>query len=360
MKIAIYSICKNESQFVKRFTDSLTDADAIIVADTGSTDDTLARFADTQATVYSIGVHPWRFDTPRNTALSLVPTDFDVCIKMDLDEVMRPGWRELIEKYWQPGTSRLRYFMGDAWNGDVCTTQYPKSDIHSRRGYFWRYPCHESLVWIAPEEEVVRSAPGLVIEHRQDRNKARSTYLPLLKLAVAENPGPRHWFWLGREYAYAENWPECEAAMQQVIAIADSWELERAWAMRFIGNAYDARDDKKNAAKWYLRACAEAPDQREPWMHLANHHQICGQWKEGYAAALRGLAIQNRPSHYLIEAKWWGAAAYDLAAVCAWKTDNPEVAKRYIAAAVKLDPTNPRLRNTARRLGAVIEEATDG
>ena len=41
MKIAVYAISKNESHFVKRFCDSAKDADFILIADTGSTDNTV-------------------------------------------------------------------------------------------------------------------------------------------------------------------------------------------------------------------------------------------------------------------------------------------------------------------------------
>ena len=41
MKIAVYAISKNESQFVERFCKSAVDADLIVIADTGSTDNTV-------------------------------------------------------------------------------------------------------------------------------------------------------------------------------------------------------------------------------------------------------------------------------------------------------------------------------
>lgn len=36
MKIAVYTICKNESAFVDRWVDSMSEADGIYVLDTGS------------------------------------------------------------------------------------------------------------------------------------------------------------------------------------------------------------------------------------------------------------------------------------------------------------------------------------
>lgn len=34
MKIIVYAICKNESKFVNRWMDSMTEADAVVVLDT--------------------------------------------------------------------------------------------------------------------------------------------------------------------------------------------------------------------------------------------------------------------------------------------------------------------------------------
>jgi len=98
MKIAIYAISKNEEEFVKRFYESAKNADLVLIADTGSTDNTVSLARSLGITVHDIAVKPWRFDKARDTALNLIPGDFDVCISLDLDEVMEPGWREEIER----------------------------------------------------------------------------------------------------------------------------------------------------------------------------------------------------------------------------------------------------------------------
>lgn len=38
MKIVVYAICKNEEQFVDRWMDSMSEADEIVVLDTGSSE----------------------------------------------------------------------------------------------------------------------------------------------------------------------------------------------------------------------------------------------------------------------------------------------------------------------------------
>ena len=41
-KVCVYAICKNEAKFVERWYNSMKEADAIYVLDTGSTDNTVS------------------------------------------------------------------------------------------------------------------------------------------------------------------------------------------------------------------------------------------------------------------------------------------------------------------------------
>ena len=98
-KICVYAIAKNEEKFVRRWVESMSEADEIIVLDTGSTDRTTELLSEYEKVrVYSETVSPWRFDTARNLSLSKVPQDADYCVCTDLDEVFDKGWREKLEK----------------------------------------------------------------------------------------------------------------------------------------------------------------------------------------------------------------------------------------------------------------------
>ena len=109
MKIIVYAVCKNESKFVNRWMDSMAEADAVVVLDTGSSDDTVEKLRRRGATVEQAEILPWRFDTARNRSLALVPDDADICVCTDLDEVFHPGWRAALEAAWTPGTQQARY-----------------------------------------------------------------------------------------------------------------------------------------------------------------------------------------------------------------------------------------------------------
>ena len=72
MKIYVYAICKNEEKFVRRWMKSMSEADGVFVADTGSSDDSVKILKELGATVSEIKINPWRFDEARNK--SLYPT----------------------------------------------------------------------------------------------------------------------------------------------------------------------------------------------------------------------------------------------------------------------------------------------
>lgn len=98
MKIYVYAIAKNEQKFAARWYESVKEADGVFVLDTGSDDDTVKILEKLGATVKTEKIQPWRFDTARNRALSLVPDDADICVSVDIDEVFLPGWRQKLEK----------------------------------------------------------------------------------------------------------------------------------------------------------------------------------------------------------------------------------------------------------------------
>src|ERR1041385_2547359 len=101
MRIAVYTIALNEAQFAERWAQSTSGADYTLVADTGSTDATVTMLRQSGVTVVPITVRPWRFDDARNAALALLPSDIDVVVSLDMDEVLTSDWRQSLETSWQ-------------------------------------------------------------------------------------------------------------------------------------------------------------------------------------------------------------------------------------------------------------------
>lgn len=236
--VCVYAICKNEAKFVPGWIESMREADSIVVLDTGSTDETVRLLEEGGAKVTREIISPWRFDTARNRSLELVPEEADICVCTDLDELLRPGWRALLEAAWKPGTGQATYryvwnFNEDGSEGVVFW--YEK--VHARGLYRWIHPVHEVLEYIGegPRPETVR-VEGMQLDHHADPAKSRSQYLPLLELSVRENPGDdRGLHYLGREYLFQRRWDDAIGALTRHLALPSAtWEDERCASMRFL------------------------------------------------------------------------------------------------------------------------------
>ena len=341
MKIAVYAISKNEAGFVERFCASAKDADLILIADTGSTDDTAERARACGATVHDICITPWRFDLARNAALALIPRDFDVCVSLDLDELLEPGWREEIERVWIKGeTTRLRYMFD--WG---CGISFFYEKIHAKHGYLWHHPCHEYPVPDGRITEVWAQTDFLIAVHKPDPTKSRSQYMDLLELSVKEDPQcPRNAFYYARELSFNARWQESiDACKSYLLLPRATWMNERCYAYRVMGRCHSELGQFEEAEKAFHSAAAEAPNTREPWCELAMLMYRQHRWEECFAFSMRALRIVDRLKVYTCDPAVWGAQPHDLASISAWHVGLIEVSIAQARMAVEKEPDNERL-----------------
>lgn len=337
MKIAVYAIARNEEAHVERWAASCADADVRVLLDTGSTDRTVELARAAGVTVYEQTFSRWRFDDARNAALACVPEDVDYCVTLDLDELLLPGWRDALEAL-PLGTTRPRYLYVWSRNADGSEgLTYAGHSAHARHGYEWRGAVHEAVTHVGPGDEIDGWCE-MVVEHHPDPMKSRGQYLDLLAEAAAEEPGSaRYAFYYARELMYRGRPAEAVAEFDRYLTLP-GWSVERSCAMRHIA----AHDETRREA-FLLRACAEAPERREPWVDLALHRYREHSWEECLAAATRALQIAERPLAYFCEPYAWGPIPHDLAALSCHYLGLPERATAHGEDALAIDPGDPRL-----------------
>lgn len=345
MRIAVYTIAKNEAKQVADYLASCRDADLVVVADTGSSDGTPDLLRQAGATVHEIAVVPWRFDVARTCALCLIPATMDVCVPLDLDERLQPGWRDELERAWIPGTTRLRYWYTWNWLAPgVPDVVFRIDRIHARNGYSWRHPTHEVLA-ASGREQVAESELSI---HQYPEQKTRPNDLSLLELAVRESRCARTLFYLGREQFYRSTWLECLQTLGDYLTLPDAtWQPERSHAMRLMGACHARLGNRQDALAWLMRACAEDPSLRENWVDLAQHCHDAQDWAGGYNACSRALSIADRPRNYLSYGYAWGERPHDLAALCAWNLGMKDRAAEHLRQALALKPDDERLQANA-------------
>ena len=353
-KICVYTITKNEEKFVKRWADSAREADLLLMADTGSTDRTVEICKEEGVVVHEICITPWRFDHARNANIALIPKDMDICICMDADEVLEPGWRQEIERVWIPGvTTRLRYMFD--WGAGI-KFQYEK--IHARHGYCWHHPCHEYPRPDGRINEQYAYTNKLLVSHYPDPTKSRGQYLDLLELSVKEDPHcPRNAFYYARELSFYARWEEALTECKRYLALPGAtWGNERCYAYRVMGRSYEGLRRLDDAERAYHQACGEAPNTREPWCGLAMLMYMQHRWEECFAFAMRALKIKDRELVYTCDPAVWGAQAHDLASIAAWHLGLKEISREQAKIAVEKEPQDQRLWNNLRW----IEDAISG
>ena len=343
MKIAVYAISKNEEQFVKRFCESAKDADLILIADTGSTDNTVKEAKKYGAMVPSIYIYPWRFDIARDAALALIPADVDVCISLDLDEVLEKGWRKEIERVWKEDTTRLRYKFD--W-GQGISFFYEK--IHHRKGYHWHHPVHEYPRPDLRTKEVYAYTDKLLVSHHPDPTKSRGQYLPLLEMSVKEDAHcPRNAFYYARELTFYNKWLDAIIALNNYLEMPEAnWVNERCYAMRLLGKAYQKLG--QDGTDWFLKAAKEAPNTREPWVELAEAYYIKKNWNGCYDSIKKALEIKDKELVYTMDPSVWGSKPHDFLAISAYHLGLKTEAVEHGKLAIEFEPDNTRLINNLK------------
>lgn len=347
-KIAVYAISKNEENFVNRWYDSVKEADEIYVLDTGSTDNTVKKLKENNVNVTIKKIEPWRFDVARNISLELIPDDVDICVCIDLDEVLEKGWRNKLEQIWNKNTDRLRYNYNWSFdeNGKPNINFYIEK-IHTKKNYKWTHPVHEVLTYTKNDSENFITTDEITVNHFPDTKKSRSNYLPLLELSVKEDPyDDRNMHYLGREYMYYGRWNESiDTLIKHLKLKTATWKDERCASMRFIARNYINLKRYDEAKMWLDKAINEAPYLRDPYIEKALLENQLQEWQNCINNCLLALKIDKNPKSYINEPFSWNHTIYDLLSVCYYHLGEYDKAYKYVNKALKMSDDKRILNN---------------
>jgi tetratricopeptide (TPR) repeat protein len=355
IKIAVYSIALNEGKFVRRWAESAREADLIVLADTGSRDKTRFIAKSLGVTTYRIDVTPWRFDVARNASLALIPEDFDICIQLDLDEVLPEGWRQKVEAAWRAGNKWPLYKHVTSRNEDGKVRSYQHYfKIHPRNGFVWKYPVHEVLIQ-TDNKIYKRELIDLEVDHLKDFSKPRGSYLNLLEAAVAEDPNDwRMGHYLTREYFYNQNWAMVLSIAGRALSLNRGWDVEKASTNMWASEASRWLGLWSLAESYATEAVNQAPSFYEAWHWRAHIAHLQNKWEECNLYSSKILTLEKQ-DHHLVKPEvweWWG---YDLMALSYNKLGKHKEAVKYGELALAGNPDNERLQ---KNMKIYIEDAS--
>lgn len=371
-KVCVYAICKNESKYVSTWLDSMSEADYIVVLDTGSTDDThkLLKSDPRVTKIRKKVIDPWRFDVARNESMKLVPKDANILVCTDLDEVFELGWADKLRSNWVESTTRCHYTY--VWSHtDIgnpgLTFIYDK--IHTRE-YKWYYPVHEVLglksnfndtfKFEAESPTRVLNLSGRVtLHHYPDESKSRSSYFDLLQLRLEENPDDCYsMYLLGREYGIREEYDNAIKYFEGTINLPtiDSYPLVRHACLGYLGDIYLSRGNIAEAVTCYTLQIQLDPTYREPYYGLSELYCRMGMHKVALAYVEEALQKTYQHLDWSEKSPVWNEKTDDLLGICYYYLGDHQLAVKHSLKALKLSPNNERLQNNYLKFISEIEE----
>ena len=338
MKIAAYTIAKDEERHVGRWAKHLKEADGLFVLDTGSADRTVQALLDNDVVVYQATYNPWRFDKPRQDLLDQIPIDYDLCMSIDMDEYLSPGWRQHIESVWTSEINRLWYsYVHKAEN------KFWANKFHGRHSHYWKYPVHETVEPYTTDNYA--TATEVILNHWPDDTKSRSSYLPLLKIAVDENPeSEEHWLWYVNELLTqkSDDVDYCEYLVRQYIEGGPIVSPRYRYSMcSWLGSIMN---DPDRQLYWYMRSAHEDPSARDAYWALAMYWYERDDNKRASIVAENALAKTERVYSSIHQPKAWNGDFEWLAAIAHQKLGNEERSLHWYREGTKLHPEHDELK----------------
>ena len=367
-KICVYAICKNESQFVEKWVNSMSEDDCIVVLDTGSTDDTVEKLRKLGVKVEQKIINPWRFDVARNESLKLVPDDCNILVCTDLDEVFEPGWAKVLRDNWDSKKHNIcwyKYVWSHNSDGSEGTVFW-YNKIHAR-GFKWCAPVHEGIAAMKEYEELFSGMDGLVINdgiklhHYPVQKEGRNNYLPLLEIRKQENPDdPCSFIYLGREYFFYERYKDAINCLEEMISYKDKYDISPillAYACILIGKSYMGLGDVENAKKTYKRCIEFDKTYRGGYYELGKiYWEQDNDANAAYYIMKEGLEKAPRQYSWLEDEEPFSYHFYDILSLASYYSGHKKDSLLYAFMAREMNKSEERLNGNVELILHVIED----
>lgn len=220
-RYGIYTYFIDHEQLMPNFLNSIKDADEIVFCDAGSTDGSagiIERFAaenpEPDIKIFRIFLSPWRFDDIRNMGLSLMSRSVDLCLCLDIDEILVPEWRSILDDSYSPDIAGYEYYVQEEKDGstDIMTERR----IHRNGGCFWKYPVYEELIFHDPGSII----PIQHVMLKRPYRKPGHDTVRLLERYIREQPYSWVPLWrLAQVYLESGNSKEAHYAVENALRL---------------------------------------------------------------------------------------------------------------------------------------------
>lgn len=239
IRISVCMIVKNEALVLERILRQIKKfADEIIVADTGSSDETkeiAARYTN------QIFDYPWKEDFAAARNYVCEKASMDYWMWLDADDVLPEKSIEELKELKQTLSSdvdvvMMKYVTGFDEKGKESFSYYRERLLKNQAGFTWEGRVHEA---VTPKGNILYLP--IEIEHRKigkgDVNRNLHIYENMLR--NGERLNPRNQFYYGRELYYHGRYEEAIAVFQEFILQSDGWKENKIEACLQMAFCYE-------------------------------------------------------------------------------------------------------------------------
>ena len=354
-KICVYAIAKNEIERIDAWLNSMSEADYIVVLDTGSTDGTYEYLKEDKRVtkVKQKIIDPWRFDVARNESIKLIPKDANILVCTDPDELFTEHWAQWLRDNWREDIDRCFYRY--AWShNDVGepTDVFLYDKIHRPGKYYWKFPVHEVLFPFEYcqdfTENKLMAEDAFMLHHYQNNEKERKYYFDLLQLACKENPEDSHeQMLLAREYVVKGDYNQAAIEYLKCLDMPDIYtDIKRLVLLETygrLGDMYEMLNQPEEAVKWYNKFIFTDPTYREPYFCLAEIYNNLGQYELSEQMVLIAYKKCIRKYDWVERNDSWIAKGDDLLSVAEFYLGKLDKAIDHCQNALRHSPNDLRI-----------------
>lgn len=275
-RVAVAMIVKNEEALLARCLESVKDADAIYIADTGSTDRTVEIARKYTDNVYLDYIWSDDFSDAQNHVLNKIRGKEEWIFSIDADEYCH-DFKE-VRKAIEIAEKHVRCFMYAEGGTRLafCFSRLFRNDPE----IFWCQPGHKHLNLPGEGEDIgnIEITFGWSPAHRNDPDRT----LRILEKAVASEGADacRNLYYLGREYWYKGRYTECTETLSKYVEVS-TWPAEKAEALCIMSRAFSTQGLDEEARVSCLLAININPNFKEAVQFMADisNAKNAKQWR---------------------------------------------------------------------------------
>lgn len=336
ISLSLCMIVKNEEATLARCLESARGiADEIIIADTGSSDNTRSIALSFGAKVYDF---PWCDDFSAARNFSFSKAAMSHCIWLDADDVIEEQDRQSLISLKgslpeDVDVVMLPYNAAFDESGKASFSYYRERIVRNSPGWRWQGAVHEVIV---PHGKIEYYTAAICHKKQAKPESGRNLRIYRRLIADGNTLSARDRFYFGRELFYAGEYAEAKEVLSELIKSGEGWIENRAEAYRTLAGCCTSQAE---ALSILLQSFAECGARAEICCDIAAIFKDSGNLPDAifwYKAAL--LTEYDPKSGGFIDSDCHGFIPYIQLCVCYDRMGERETAQHYNELAGKVKP----------------------